>query len=418
METRAIVTEYNPLHKGHVWQIQQVRQSLGPNGCIITVMSGDHVQRGGPAVLSKWARTSLALSQGVDLVLELPAVFATQSAQYFADGAVRLIQATGICRDQVSGAGYPDSVWYDLVPQILNEEPLLFRQTLRESLEEGQSFAAARSRALQAVFMDTATPQHELDLQTFLREPNDNLNLAYRSAALRYAPKMRLHRLPRVDGSATAVREALSDLSRPGGVYKLTDILQVTSGLIPAETAAVLSEAGQHGRILLEADCFPAIATMLRSRTEADLDQFPGMSEGMAQRLKNIIASNGMGSSSMSALLAEANSKRFPTARVRRALFSALLGITQDDLDNAQEAGPQAIRVLGFSKKGRHALKLMRRYATVPVVTKASDYLEYSEAEHPHLRRQAELDMQSSDIRSFLSGGVGGEDFAQTVLMR
>ena len=416
METRAIVAEYNPFHNGHAWQVQQIRQEIGPKGCIIAIMSGDHVQRGGPAVLGKWPRTSLALSGGVDLVLELPAIYATQSAQYFADGAVRTIQAIGICRDQAAGASYPESDWYDLLPPVLTEEPPAYKEALQEALAEGQGFAAARSLALSQILPDGGDSSG-LDLQQFLRASNDNLNLAYRTAALRYAPKLKLHRLPRVDGSATAVRDALRSLPQTASGFSPTCILKQTAGLVPAETAAALAEAGREGLILLEDHAFPALASMLRARSAEDLEQHPGMGEGMARRLKNLVAASGPASASLSGLLDEANSRRFPTSRVRRALFSALLGITRDDLDRAAAAGPQYIRVLGFSKQGRYALKLMRRLAKVPVVTKASDFLEYSEFEHSILRRQAELDLRSTDIRAFLCGKAGGSDFAESVIM-
>ena len=407
METRAIAAEYNPFHYGHQWQLEQIRTDLGQDTCIIAIMSGDHVQRGGPAVLGKYRRTALALAQGVDLVLELPAIFATQSAQYFADGVLRTLEATGICRDQVAGAGFPGSPWYERIPPVLIEEPPLYREALQGALADGKSFAAARAEGLVAVLGPEVLP--------FLTSSNDNLNLAYRVAALRYSPQTRFHPLPRVDGSATTVRErlaALTDRSRPSA------ILRATAGLVPTGVAAELAEAAAAGELVLEQDAFAPIAMLLRGRSEAELAQHPGMDEGLAALLKKLVAASGPASESWDGLLAAATSKRYPTSRVRRALFSALLGITQADLDAASEVGPQYLRVLGFSKRGRYALRLMRKLAKLPIITRESDVLEYSGLQTPHLRRQAALDAASTDIRSYLAGGGGGTAFAETVIMR
>ena len=94
MNVTGIVAEYNPFHNGHLYQIEQVKK----NGAdyIIVVMSGDFLQRGTPAILDKWIRTRMALSSGADLVIELPAVFATASAQYFARGGISILDKLGV----------------------------------------------------------------------------------------------------------------------------------------------------------------------------------------------------------------------------------------------------------------------------------------------------------------------------------
>ena len=92
MKTMAIISEYNPFHNGHAYQINQHRTACGVD-CVIAVMSGNFVQRGAPAICDKWTRAKMALLGGVDLVLELPTVYALGSAERFAHGAVSLIHA-------------------------------------------------------------------------------------------------------------------------------------------------------------------------------------------------------------------------------------------------------------------------------------------------------------------------------------
>ena len=96
MNAAGIIAEYNPFHTGHAYQIRQTRASLGPDAAIVAVMSGNWVQQAGCAIADKWTRTRLALTGGADLVLELPTVWATASAEGFARGAVALLSAAGV----------------------------------------------------------------------------------------------------------------------------------------------------------------------------------------------------------------------------------------------------------------------------------------------------------------------------------
>ena len=89
MEVAAIIAEYNPLHNGHAYQIEQTKKGTGAD-YVITFMSGDFVQRGAPALLDKYTRTRMALLCGADAVIELPTLYAAASAEYFAQGAVPL----------------------------------------------------------------------------------------------------------------------------------------------------------------------------------------------------------------------------------------------------------------------------------------------------------------------------------------
>ena len=96
MPTIGIIAEYNPFHSGHRHHIQTVRRTFGADSAIVCAMSGNWVQRGQPALADKWTRAALALAQGVDLVLELPTLWAAASAEPFARGGVGLLAATGV----------------------------------------------------------------------------------------------------------------------------------------------------------------------------------------------------------------------------------------------------------------------------------------------------------------------------------
>ena len=109
MKICGVVAEYNPFHQGHSWQLEQIRQLLGQDTALVCCMSGDYVQRGEPAILSKWARAESAVRCGADLVLELPSPWSLQSAEGFALAAVGLLSALGCVTDLAFGAECPDT---------------------------------------------------------------------------------------------------------------------------------------------------------------------------------------------------------------------------------------------------------------------------------------------------------------------
>ncbi len=146
MKITAVVAEYNPFHHGHAYHLSATRAETG--GKILALMSGNFVQRGEPALLDKWTRTRMALNSGADLVLELPAVYATASAEYFAAGAVRILNGLG-CVDFLSfGAEAGDlSPLLGIAKRLSSPDPLL-EEELKTRLKSGASYAAARQAAL------------------------------------------------------------------------------------------------------------------------------------------------------------------------------------------------------------------------------------------------------------------------------
>ena len=89
METIGIIAEYNPFHNGHLYHINKIKEKY-QDSTIILVMTGNYTERGDVAIIDKWKRTEIALKYGIDLVIELPYPFATQSADYFSYGGISL----------------------------------------------------------------------------------------------------------------------------------------------------------------------------------------------------------------------------------------------------------------------------------------------------------------------------------------
>ena len=164
MKVTGIIAEYNPFHQGHAYHLARARELTGADRLLV-VMGGNFMQRGEPAIVDKYARAEMALKNGADLVLELPAAAATGSAEYFAEGAVELLDASGVVDALCFGSELGKLAPLEKAAALLLEEPEEYRQLLREELKRGKNFPEAREIALSAFF-----PEREL-----LSAPNNIL---------------------------------------------------------------------------------------------------------------------------------------------------------------------------------------------------------------------------------------------------
>lgn len=427
MEIISIIAEYNPFHNGHAYQIEKARQLKGKKSAVIAMMSGCFCQRGEPALLDKWSRTKAALAGGVDLVLELPFAYACASAERFAHGAVQSLQATGLDSWLCFGSESGDLAPLTRLAGQLAVESAQFKLALQENLSQGLSFPAARSQALLATGNDPA-------LVSLLSQPNNILAVEYLKAlertqaaqlkpllVKRHGQDFHARDLPvesTGNPSAGAIRQAVRQ-HRSAGRPDLAGLLKDLAGLMPAPSLAELLASCQSGPgPLLPEDLAAFILVALRGADEAALASLAGMGEGLAQRLMAAAARPGSsGQNRLDLLLDDSSTRRFTRTRMQRALIAMLAGLYQDDLDLFDKAGgPAYLRVLGFSRQGRYVLKIMRRLATLPIVTRASDFLEYST--RPALQRMARLDLAATDIWHLAAGQGSGLDFDTPVIIR
>ena len=146
MRTVGVIVEYNPMHNGHVYHIEQSRK-LADAEAVVAVMSGHFLQRGEPAVCDKWARTDMALAQGVDLVLELPVAYAVQPAEWFAYGGVATLEATGVVDALCFGSEIGSMQPLEAAAAQLADEPAAFAELLQAGLKAGSSYPKAYAEA-------------------------------------------------------------------------------------------------------------------------------------------------------------------------------------------------------------------------------------------------------------------------------
>ncbi len=178
MKITGIIAEYNPFHNGHAYQIQKAKEQSHAD-YIVVAMSGNYVQRGAPAILDKFSRTRAALKNGADFVFEIPSLWASASAEYFAAAGISLFHALG-CVDTVSfGCETADTALMTKTARLLSIEPPEYASFLSGYLKQGFPFPAAREKAVVSYFAQKKEDVSITALSSLLHEPNNILALEY-----------------------------------------------------------------------------------------------------------------------------------------------------------------------------------------------------------------------------------------------
>jgi len=382
MRTVGIVVEYNPLHNGHLYHIQQSRKITGADA-VVAVMSGHWLQRGEPAIADKWARAEMALRAGCDLVLELPVAYSSQPAQWFAYGAVAVLQATGIVDTLCFGSESGDLETLVRIASILSDEPEEVGAELGKLLKEGLPYPSAYAEAVRLHLRRTG---HELDADFRLDQPNHTLGLHYLLALRQLGSPIVPYSIRRERSeysqksitdasiaSATALRELLS---RSGDLGELAPY-------VPPSTLDILRREAEAGRFPVTWESFSRpLFHLLAQMDESRLASFAEATEGLEFRLRRSLSE--LATDSVEELIARLKTKRYTRTKLQRLLLRVLLGHTKDELNAAALAsGVRYVRVLGFTERGRQLLRRMKKAAAAPVIHSAAG------DEWPYLRMDA-----------------------------
>ncbi len=351
MSAIGIIAEFNPLHNGHKYIIDRATES---SKTVICAISGNFVQRGETAIVSKDIRARMALSCGADIVIELPILWSMSTAQNFALGGVWQLYNCG-CDEIIFGSECGDiKRLYALADILLSEE---FDSLVSEEIKKGITFAVARENAVKALGGDI----------TLLKNANDNLGIEYIVAAKKLNLDIKFSCVKRQGvghdqgaadnfASASFIREKLRN-----------NELDVLEKYMPPECIKLLENANISDMKLLER----AILSSLRLTSKDDFKNLPDLSEG----LDNALFASARQADSYEELCDLLKSKRYTLARVRRLILSAYLRLDNEFFMKT----PPYVRILGFNKFGERHLKefkpslpLVKRVAEVSTLGKAA----------------------------------------------
>ncbi|MGN0349529.1 MAG: nucleotidyltransferase family protein [Roseburia sp.] len=394
MKVIGIIAEYNPFHNGHLYQIHRIKESFGADFVVIA-MSGNFVQRGAPALVDKYARTKMALSCGADLVIELPVLWATSSAEEFAMAGISLFEKMGCVDGICFGAETDHLPLLSSLAKILAREPNAFRILLSSYLKEGLSFPAARANALHRYVIESCTEIASAfasveELSSVLTMPNNILALEYLKA---------LHRR---HSPLTPIL-----IKREGAAYHDTKLLFSSQSECKTPASCIASASGIRHALLhehtLSATPLPALEKMRAAIPEAAfvlfseyLTKYPpltaddfsqilgycllhtdkGALSGILdanEELANRIFKSSAYFLSFSQFCERNKSRNITYTRISRLLLHLILDITQE----LSAAGKELdyipyLRLLGFRKTSKPLLYALGKQATVPIVSKLS----------------------------------------------
>ena len=343
MERIGIICEYNPFHNGHIYHLRKIKEQF-PDSLVILVMSGNYTMRGEISILNKWDKTDIALSYGVDLVIELPTFYATNSADIFASGAIRLLNLLK-CNYLIFGTESNDiKLLQDLANIQINNKD--YDNKIKYYMDLGNNYPTSQSKALKDIYGKS------------INLPNDLLGLSYVKQIILQKTDIIPLTIQRTNDyheidinsnitSATSIRNALK---------QEIDI----SNTVPKESLdkIVTNDINQEYFKLLK---YQIITNINILNTYLDVD------EG----LDNLIKKNIYKCQTLDELINKIKTKRYTYNRLNRMFIHILLNVKKDEVNLRKQIN--YIRVLGFNKQGRNYLKKVKKEIDIPIITNYSD---------------------------------------------
>ncbi len=334
MKILGLIVEYNPFHNGHLYHLKKSLEITNSTHSI-AVMSGNFLQRGEPALFDKYKRAEMAVSNGVDLVVELPTLYACQSAEIFAHGAITLLNSLN-CIDSICfGSEHGDIDLLVEISKILINEPDKFKTLLKRNLDEGILFALARSKALSEYMLNhTNLNIYENKLNDVLSTPNNILGIEYIKSLLKHKSTIRPYSITRIQAdynsetiesnicSATAIRKTLKE-------YNTLDSI---SNVVPIKTFELISKSIDNNfNPMFDEYYFDTIRELV-IRDLNILNSYFDVNEGIENKIYKSVFS----CKNIFELQQSIKSKRYTLTKVKRILNNILLGITKDDMNTVK----------------------------------------------------------------------------------
>ena len=376
-----LIVEYNPFHNGHLHHIQEIDRLFEDN-IKIAVMSGDYVQRGEPSLINKFEKTKIALSQGIDIVIELPAFYSTQSAEIFAKGSVNLLNKLS-CSHIVFGSESNDLEKLKRIATIFMTKE--FELSLREFLAEGLSYPTAFSKALFDEKLGS----------------NDILALEYLKAIKAINPKIEAYCIKREKtgyyddekdnfASATHIRKILLDYNK-----KKEDKLNKIKNLVPEFSYKILEE--NFGVFSCLSDFYDLIKYNI-IKNHSNLKNIQDLEVGLENRLYKYSLENLKFEDFFNKVL----TKRITISRLQRILLHSLFNLTETITERVKNK-VSFVKILGFSTKGQEYLNYLKKsdnYSERKILTSNRNLKEILNEEEIELFNFNELCSQIYRIKS------------------
>lgn len=383
MKIAAVICEFNPFHNGHKYLLSEIK-NLGYE-CIIGVMSGSFTQRGEVAITDKFERAKVALENGADLIIEMPAPYAVASAQIFAKGGADIIKATGVVDKVFFGSECGDTEILKMAALATKDEKVI--TLLKEFMAEGDYYPQAIEKAVKEIYSS--------EISDILASPNNTLGVEYIKELEGSGIETGTIKRIAVEHDSTASK---GDFASASLIRELIFKGKDTTAFVPdgdfSNPAA--TEFGER-----------AVMYKLKNMNIEDFESLPDVKEGLHNRIYCAVKK----CSTLEELLFEIKTKRYTLARLRRIITCAVLGITKD----LQSTPLPYLRILGMTDTGKEALSLISKKTKLPIVTNVAPALKSLDEK---AREMLMCDIRATDIRTIFEKEISasGADFSTAMI--
>jgi predicted nucleotidyltransferase len=376
-----LIVEYNPFHNGHFYHLAESKKETDAD-VVIAVMSGNFLQRGEPALVSKWERTKMALHCGIDLAIELPYAFSTQKANTFANGAVSILEALK-CQSLCFGSELGEISSFIDANEFLLKSKQQYDELIKRQIKTGVSYPTALTNA----FHELTNGKEFLDLSL----PNNILGFHYVKAIREQQAQMKPFTIKRTSAgyhdqdfvsptiaSATSIRKSI--FSNEGDITKY----------VPNTTFQILNEYKLDKGLLHNWEqYFHLLKYSIMTMTKEDLLTIYEVEEGLENRIKK----NILHAQSFQDFMKRIKTKRYTWTRLQRLCTHILTKTTKQQMSfiNDSETVPY-IRLLGMSSKGQKYLRSIKKQIELPIISKLATF------RHPVL----ELDIKAANTYNMI----------------
>ena len=372
MKILGLITEYNPFHYGHLHHLQASKKISGATHTV-AVMSGHFTQRGEPSITDKWTRASMAVSCGIDLVIELPTIYACSSADFFARGSIWLLQQLGCITDLCFGSESGSINGMEIISDLLANPSQSYHDQLDTNLKTGLSYPAAQEGAVRSVLHGIFTEPAN-DYTDVFNMPNNILGMAYLKHLKIINSSIRVHTIKRI-GAGYHDTDISNEISSASGIRKqinTTGKFDEIKRNMPGSAYEIMLKgfALNRGPVFMS-DFDQTIMTLLKRSSKSDFLELPHVTEGIENRMLSCRTV----SSSIEEFIFCVKNKRIPYSRIQRMLIHLLLAIRNPfAIKWYNDLIPPYARILAFNDRGREIIRICKDTSTIPLINKPSNF--------------------------------------------
>lgn len=334
-----IICEYNPFHNGHLYHITKIKE-LYKDEEIILVLSGNYTQRGDLSIIEKYDKTSIALEYGVDLVIELPFPFATQSADIFAKGSIEILN--NLKCDKIIFGSESNNVEQLISLANIQLNNSQYEKLVKAELDKGINYPTAMSNALKKIMGFTVSTPNDILALSYIKEIIKN-NYNITPISIKRTNDYHQKELSNTITSATSIRHALK-------------LNQNITNYVPEKAIPLINQND------LEEKYFKFLKYKILSEN-AFLSKYQTVDEGIENRIIKCINK----SNSLEELIDNIKTKRYTYSKIKRMLLHIFCSFTKEEKQNYNKIN--YIKILGFNTKGKNYINKLKKELSIPIIT-------------------------------------------------